>query len=309
MLPAAQSLADLILAFRVGSQISRPLLDRDVFNERLTEMVAALLRECDRQALILIQSEGSRGLIAARSRNVELAQHHFAAAQRLLETLPRSDEAHLCAESFVCAQQAYFVYTQNRYEEAMTLIERSFANDRLLELQYGLDILLMHRIQLLNNLMRIEARRNNWREALTLGAALLRYLEAPRDGVLGSLPPPWHQAWSDTLDHIPVELVRASHAQIAREEVQVFHRADTECKATYEFLDALSLNTPELTNQIEGWINFQIVRLNPDRGDYFSAATSVLRRGRMPSEPLWLSVANDVTRMLRPGLCIQATAF
>lgn len=310
MLPSAESLAELIHAFRVGSQISRPTLTRDLFNERLTEIVMARLGECDRQALISIQNEGSKGLNAARSRKEELAQHHFMAAQQLLETLPICSVAYLCAESFVCAQKAYFIYTQNQYKDAITLIERSFSNDTLLELQYDLDILLMHRVQLINNLMRIEARRNNWQEALALGTALLRYLEDPRDRAVRSLAPPWDRGWSDNLGFIPTELVRATHAQIAREEVQVFHRAEAACKSALEPLGALSsLSPPEAATQIESWMNFQITRLDPGRGDYLSAASSVLRRGSMPSEPLWWSVANDVTRMLRPGLCVQATAF
>jgi hypothetical protein len=190
------------------------------------------------------------------------------------------------------------------------LIQRSFSNDRLLELEYGLDILLMHRIQLLNNLMRIEAQRNNWHEALTLGSTLLRYLEDPRSTAVRSLAPPWDQGWSDTLDGIPIELVRATHAQIAKEEVQAFRRAEATCKATPESLDTLSKFTPTgSATQIESWMNFQIICIAPSRGDYFSAASSILRRGSVPSEPLWWSVANDVTQMLRPGLCILATAF
>jgi hypothetical protein len=305
----AESLRELILAFRVGSQISAPTLTRDLFNDRLNRMIAARCRECDRQALILIQSESSQGLNAARARKQESAGRHFATAHRLLETLPISEEAYLCAESSMCAQKAYFVYTRSRYEEAIRLIGRSFANDSRLERQFGFDILLMHRIQLLNNLMRIHAQRNKWREALALGAVVLRYLEDPTDSAIRSLEPPWNQGWSDTLDCIPIELVRATHAQIAREEVQVFHRVEDACKATQVSLDALSLFAPRGTaTQIESWMNFQIIRLHPSRGDYLAAASSVLRRGRMPSDPLWRSVASHVTQMLRPGLCMQATA-
>jgi hypothetical protein len=178
----------------------------------------------------------------------------------------------------------------------------------LLETQHGLDILRMHRTQLLNNLMRIEARRENWCKALGLGSALLRHLEDPDDPAIRALSPPWNQGWSVGLEGIPPDLLCAMHAQVAREEVQVFHRAQHSGTTAEDIFGVFDNATSRRsTTQIGRWTDFQIVRSDPDRGDYFSAASLILRHGSVPSEPLWRSVANEVTRLLRPGLCIQAT--
>jgi hypothetical protein len=304
---AAESLTELVKAFRLGSQISRQILNRDLFNERLTVLVTAHLGDHDRQALIQIQREGSQGLLAARLRAADAARNHFETGERLLAALPMNHEAQLCAESFFCAQKAYFAYTENRYQDSTALIRRAFENDMILEMRYGLEILLMHRVQLVNNLMRIEARRGNWREALVLGGLLLQYLEDPEDRAVRKLPKPWNQEWRGDLESIPAELLGAMHAQIAGEEVQIFRRVQSALRTVDDIAGIFDCSSPART-QIGRWRDFQIIRVDPGRGDFVSAASALLRNGCVPSEPLWRSVATDVISLLRPGLCSLATA-
>ena len=221
--------------------------------------------------------------------------------------MPMKPGGRLCVESFLSAQSAYFVYTQRRYQDASALLARAFANDLRLETEHDFHILVMHRIQLLNNLMRIEARRRNWGETLVLGGVLLGYLEDPSEVAIRSLAPPWNQGWIDSLEAIPTELVRATHAQVAREEVQILYRAAAAGETADEIsriLGCIARGASE--TQIGRWIDFQNVRIDASRGDYFSAASAVLRAGSVPSEPLWRSVADDVISLLRPGLCRQA---
>lgn len=305
----SEVLEELISAFRHASQQSGRMPNRDIFNEQLTELVMAKFSQSDRNSVLRIQQEGQNGLFAARSKESDVARQHFSNGDKLLNTLQMSREARALANSFFAAQKAYFLYTQKKFSDAMTMLSHSFSNDLFLETECGLHILRMHRVQLINNWMRLDARQDCWRSALTLGCTILQYLECPKDHRIRALAPPWCQGWADEFETIPTDLVVNIHAQIAAELVQTFHHAESGLASPAEVGRLLGeLNSIESATQIDKWVQFQIARIDRGGGDYFSTAISVVKHGRVPSAPLWKSVANDIARLLRPGLCILAAS-
>jgi hypothetical protein len=305
----SEALQELISAFREGSQAKSRISTRDLFNERLAELSAARFDQRDQQMLSLIRRVGAEGLHAARARQREVASEHFQRGEAMLQELLLDPAARALAESFLFAQKAYLLYTQQQYPSALTLLERSFSNDVLLESQHGISILRMHRIQLLNNYMRVEAGRENWQKALTLGCILLQYLEDPKNDTIRTLEPPWHAAWSDTNSDVPADLLATMHHQIAGEEVMILNRALLRGAAVDDVATALRASMPAPTStQVGRWAEFQLARIGIQETDYCSAASAIIRLGRIPSAPLWRSVADDVIRCLRPSMCGLAAA-
>jgi tetratricopeptide (TPR) repeat protein len=300
-------MSDLVAAFRSGSRTLRQMPDRNLFNERLSQLIAEHFNEADRGRLKLVGSEGTQGLRAARARAGEAARQHFETGNKLLKSLPMDEGARKIARSSFLAQKAYYIYTRGQYARAVTLLRQAFALDLWLESKCGIDVLLMHRVQLLNNVMRVDARRGRWQTALALGATLLRYLEDPKDHSIRALSPPWNAGWLDRFDCIPRDVPGQAHAQIAAEQILVLERAERQQAGEREIAAALrAMLATGAESQVDGWMRFRLARLDPDKEDYFPAAISTVKRGSVPSAPLWYSVASDVTNLLRPGVCALA---
>jgi hypothetical protein len=218
----------------------------------------------------------------------------------LLDTLPLSDEGRRLAESLFGAQSAYDHYRRWKDARALELLKRSFCNDIVLEKERGYNVLRIHRVQLLNNVMRVHAGRERWLEAMTLGHALLTHLEIPERDELAKLPPPWDRGWAGGFAGIPVELVNAMHAQIAAEVVRGLEQAAMGETSRGEIVAMLQpLRSERNGSQAGLWIDFQLVRFDSESGDPFAAAIPVWRRGAFPSEPLWRSVAECSLTLLR----------
>ena len=262
----------------------------DLFDELILRRIDGFDKR-DKVAFRYVQDLGFKGLLATRASNYDVAQEHFDRANRLLRKLI-SLEARMLAHSILDAEFAYFCYRQEQFHRSISFLEQSFGNDLQLEQQYGYHELQLHRIQLLNNLMRIHRRQDCFSEALKLGNSLLTYLEMPETSELSHLPHPWEQGWSDGLSGVPDELVTRMHAQIARDQLLALEKALSVGLAKLALIDALQSITLRASSSQAGlWLQFQLARLDPAFGDHRVMAYALLRRGASPSEPLWRSVA------------------
>ena len=296
MLPSIAALTELISACRLGSNKYTEIATRDIFHGRLAEVIETEFSLCDRKNIERIQTEGSSGLLAARARNERVARAHFVAGQRLFATLKLSRRAHKLAESMFFAQKAYDLYVRSQFSNAIKLLQRAYVNDLALEAEPGFGLLAMHRIQLVNNWMRVEAQRGRWQQALALGISQLQYLEAPEQKIFRSLPPPWNRGWNRQLRRIPEDLKWKMHAQGAAETVSLFQDVLAAQKTSAEISDVI-LRAAKLGStgtQIGRWIDFQVTRLNKSLDECCFAAGVALRYGCVPSSPLWLSVAEYI---------------
>jgi len=268
------------------------------FSECLNESVRRQLSASDQNALRLIRESGQHGLIESRARNENTSQKHFAKASRLLETLTMSTEARMLAESLLGAQQAYYWYRRRNYKKAQDLLIRSFDNDIFLENENSYLILRMHRIQLLNNLMRMSVRQCRFHKALTIGNAILTDLELPAKQELSRLPSPWNKGWNFGVSGVSINLLAAMHHQVAAEQVNVLKLMAQKRKSEDELRRILVAVRGECDNtQAYLWTSFQLALVDSSFGDPFMFACDMLRRGTWPSEPLWRSVV-ETTRSL-----------
>jgi hypothetical protein len=300
VLPSAASLSELIQACNLGVRKYTQIPTADIFNERLDKLIATRFNRCDRQGINIIGTEGYSGLLSARTRAEDSARTHFAAGQRLLSRLRMSSDARKLAESMFFAQKAYQLYVRRRFSDAIRMLQRSFVNDRALEVEPGFEILAMHRIQLLNNWMRVEVQRGNWQQGFALGIRQLQYLEAPEAKIFRSLPAPWNRGWNRQLSNIPEDLISKMHAQIAAETISLFQDVITAQTSSSE-ISRVILRAARLTSaetQIGRWLDFQFARFNRTVDECCFAASAVLRHGSVPSSPLWLSIARYIATLL-----------
>jgi hypothetical protein len=299
VLPSAAALNDLISACRSGAEIRAQIPTQDLFHERLGELVASRFSLSDVKRFDRITTEGYSGLLAARQRDAATAGTHFATAERLLAKSKLSTQARKLVESMFFAQKAYELYVRHQFSDALGLLRQSFAIDLDLESDDGFNILIMHRIQLLNNWMRIEERRGRWRRGLALGIKQLHYLEAPDAEIFRSLPPPWNRGWNNHLSDIPAGLIGKMHAQIAAETASLFQ--DVIAGQTSPMINrsiARAVRSVSPKTQIGRWLDFQSARFNKTIDECCFAASAAVRHGSVPSSPLWLSIVKYMEALL-----------
>ena len=292
MSPSAAALNQLIVACRAGAGKYTQTPAKDLFNIRLDRLISKQFSARDRECLRLIQAEGSSGLLAARRRSMKIAQSHFTAGQKVLSECKMTPRARKLAESILFPQKAYELYVRGQFSNAAKFLRQSFVSDLALEADTAYSLLAMHRIQLLNNLMRVEfaprplaARDRARRQAAAIFAGA-------RCKDLSSVAVAMESRLESAARKIPAGLVANMHAQIAAETVSLFQDAlaavpPSQIKAAMSY--ATRLVSAE--TQIGRWVDFQLARFGKPVDACCFAASAVLRHGSVPSAPLWLSVA------------------
>jgi tetratricopeptide (TPR) repeat protein len=129
----------------------------------------------------------NRGLLAARRGELTAAAYYFEVAQTPLNKKELSYTGALIYESFLEQAKSYLLCRSGEFEQARMSIDKSLSNDIALE-QYSSRIdLTLHRIQLVHNLVRLEAYCGNINYAIELACQILRYLSGTSEfiGVMG----------------------------------------------------------------------------------------------------------------------------
>jgi hypothetical protein len=147
------------------------------------------------------------------------AEQALAESADILARESMSAEAFRVGTSFQRAAEAYLHYRKEEISRAITCVMEALSLDEELIEQAGYAILALHRVQLVHNLMRIEAVTGSPIRASELGFALLEYLERRN---IDNLPGCWRPA---DLDAIPVLLVERMFVQIVSELAALLARA------------------------------------------------------------------------------------
>ena len=122
-----------------------------------------------------------------REEDVSRAESLIAALQGLIDSGELSRDTRCVCQSFLEAAAAYLDYRCQRYEQAIARLQEALALDEQVE-QRNPDFayLHLHRIMLLDNWIRALARRQQYRQAISLAFQSLDYLERK----ISSLPVP-----------------------------------------------------------------------------------------------------------------------
>ena len=168
----------------------------------------------------------------------------------------------------------------------------------VLENDIGLNILLMNRLQLLCNYARMQLRQNDWRKAFEVGCLLLAYIEAPEENSsIAGLEEPWGQGWNSGLKSLPRAPMAGLHWDTAGIVIRALDCAETEGSREEALSHAFRLiNGASVETQVSLWLAVELLRTTGSM-DYGPKIIALLRRGRMPSEPLWLLSVNHANEL------------
>jgi hypothetical protein len=255
---------------------------REWFDEILGAEVRLAFSKADIAWLNKARAKGYAALQLTRQAQFGAAKRTLAELGQAIELAP-SRPTRLLAEAFAFAQEAYFLYAHGRHTEAIALLQQAFLNDLALEANPALRTLVMHRVQLLHNVMRVDIRRRSWRTAVRFGHALLSYLEQPGCGQLMRLPAPWDRMWPDTLAAFPAEFVAEMHGQIARDQIKAVSHLSTGDGRADEFLE--DLTGRDGNTQVGLWMRAKAGLASGGFDD--GALADLLARGPNPSLPIW----------------------
>jgi hypothetical protein len=148
---------------------------------------------------------------AARG-EIEASCRLFGEARFWSEQTDLSEEGRLLCRMELAAAEAYLDYYCSDFERAKIRLQESMDADQELEDRFGYHLLHVHRIHLVNNRVKVEARAQKLTEAMELAASIYLYLFRKAD----SLPVPGH--WGPAcLERLPVEALQFLCGQLTGE--------------------------------------------------------------------------------------------
>lgn len=244
------------------------------------------------------RAASQRGLLAARRGQIAMADQSFGEARAILRSRKLSLESDLICRSFQAAAEAYLDYRRRAVDQARNRVHEALAIDVVLEGEYGYDILHLHRIQLVHNLMRIDAGCMHFEDAIDLGCRLLNYLEGGPEILPG--PGPWG---STHIRSLPPEIVTAMFGQVTGEVALVLAG-----KGRDDARDLFAVVAPhaqlEATSnchhypQAHAWFQVKQAFVGDDVARFLNRSSQFFADGRGDTPLLWYATAVDLA-----GLC------
>ncbi|MEH2239141.1 hypothetical protein [Nostoc sp.] len=293
---SSQLRQQIIASYRQGraKPIQIPQGSADLFSEKLQALMARRLLLPDQLLLRRYTNACNQGLMAARHRQLITAEQLFTEARIPLQMDTLSHEAKLLHQSFMEQSEAYLDYCHDDFDKVYSRIEKALALDVILEAEYGYDILLMHRIQLLHNLVRTEARRLNFEGAIALASEILGYL----NGQLETLPTP-HPWGFERMGLQPSKLVTAMFAQITSEVALILTAKNH--KHTRQLLKVATNHLQLQANpnnschpQCDSWFSVKQAFVDQDIITFLERASDFLAEGLADTPLLWYTTIIDL---------------
>ncbi|MEH2111444.1 hypothetical protein [Nostoc sp.] len=297
MLNVSSQLRQQIMAsYRQGraKPIQIPQGSADLFSEKLQGLMVKRLPLQDQLLLRRYSNACKQGVMAVRHRQLITAKQLFTEARTPLQMDTLSSEAKLLHQSFMEQSEAYLDYCHDDFDKVYSRIEKALALDVILETTYGYDILLMHRIQLLHNLVRTEARQLNFEGAIALASKILGYL----DGQLETLPTP-HPWGFERMGLQPSRLVTAMFDQITSEVALILagknhnHTRQLLKVATNHLL--LQANPNKSSHpHCDSWFSVKQAFVDQDIITFLERASDFLAEGLADTPLLWYTTIIDL---------------
>lgn len=283
--------------YRLGCTKPIDLGSGDLFHQKLQTQIKSRLSLTEQ---VLISRGGNtrdQAVIAARRGQFATAERLFAEAHAPLEPNLLSREARLLYESFLEQSVSYLDYRLGNFDQVRIRIDNALAIDTILEEEYGYEILHIHRIQLLHNIVRTYARQMWLDCAVELASQLLAYLQ----GVLEELP--FSGSWSSkqmarqspevvaaTFTQISCEIaiiLAGKNRQVARHLLTIAHH--------YVCLQANSNSQGD--QQAYAWFRIKQAFVDNNITTFLEKASQFLALGRSEAFLLWYAIVVDLVRL------------
>ncbi|GAP94817.1 hypothetical protein [Leptolyngbya sp. NIES-2104] len=269
----------------------------DFFTHGLYLRMMCRLSQEDYAIIQQAASVRETAVMAIRCGEFVRAEQLFAEIRTSIEANLLSPEGSLLHQSFLEQAEAYLDYRKGDFDQVYTRTLAALAIDVVLEKEYGYEMMHIHRIQLLHNLVRTEARRMRYDRAIELAAQLLAYLE----GTLKGLPFPGVWGFESVISQ-PEELVAATFAQIASEIAVIL--AGKPHQFARELLAVVRHYIPaQLQKHHHGhpraydWFLLKESFLENDIATFLERSSHFLAEGRTDTPLLWYATVADVVAL------------
>jgi len=162
---------------------------RKPYSDRFWDLIGARISGETYHHLKVIWDLSIEGLGHTRENDLERARECFDNARVWQRPEILCREAQLLAASVNNAAEAYLMYRLDRFDDAQAMVACALDADEELEREYGYELLIGHRIQLVHNTIRIQLRRQCFGRAYELLGAAIAFMEGYGKTI------PLHHSW------------------------------------------------------------------------------------------------------------------
>jgi hypothetical protein len=251
---------------------------------RLGAMQIKLMKRCT--------AAYSKGLESAREGEIELACGYFGQARLLCKSPDLSEEGRTFGLSFLAAAESYLDYRCADFDGAQQRLYESLARDEILEITYGHKNQHVHRLHLVNNLIRVEIQRGNIDGALKCSTGLLSYMQGESDNV--PAPGRWGKSYRD---QVTPELITSMFVQAVGELGLALMGSKPEAARTLFAEVERGLPQPDAAvwhPLALAWFNAKRAYVGGDIEQYLKLSADYLAKGVGVAPALWRMIALDV---------------
>lgn len=293
-------IADTLTNYRLGftkAIQTIPKSSEESYSLRLQEYIKSHLPLNDRLLIKKFNNARDRGFRSTRKEDFRTAQRAFAVARIPLQLAKLSTESSLLYESLLDQKEAYFHYCRGDFDQARKRTYEALANDLILEDQYGCDFLLIHRIQLVHNLARIDARCLDFNQAIKLTSQILSYLAQESETL--PIPGLWD---SERVKRQSPADVTAMFRQVTGEIALILTG-----KERQQASKLFSIITSSLNLQIDinrqcyplayKWLLIKQAFVNQDIPKFLELSSQFLAEGRGNNPLLWYTTVIDLVNI------------
>ena len=244
-----------------------------------------------------------RALVEARRGHLFIARQALWESQSIAYSECLSEEARLIITSFNNAVEAYMQYKDSKFAAAIDLVYDALGRDYILVTRFGYGILILHRVQLAHNLMRIYLRQGRTQAAIELACGLLRYVEGDPRG--------WQVPASESAGdpaELPSDLCGAMFVQVVGElAILLARKSRRDAAAILAPLIPIAKANVELRSDAHSrarqWLRIKLNWTQGRHEDFLAAAIPFIYEGRGEVALLWKLLVED---MLECSLCFDS---
>ncbi|MFK0730076.1 MAG: hypothetical protein HEQ35_29440 [Gloeotrichia echinulata IR180] len=271
-----------------------PDISQNLAEQKLQTLIQSRLSTTDRQIITKFAYARIQGLNAVRQGDLIEAERAFKQARIPLETNKLSHEGSLLYKSLLEQSQSYLDYRQGDFDQARDRVLEAIKNDVVLEEEYGYEILFLHRIHLVHNLVRIEARNMSFKDAIKLACNILKYLQGASDNL--PIPVSWG---SERVTRQSPEHIAAMFGAITSEVAIIL--AGQKPQIAHELYAIISNDIQLETNNKSycyrsafSWLVVKQAFINGDFTSFLKLASDFLALGPAEIPLLWYAIIIDL---------------
>ena len=265
----------------------------DSFTHSLYTKIESRLSSLEWMHLLQAASVRENALMAVRRGDFELAERLFAEARVPLKANSLSPEGKLLHETFLEQAEAYLDYRRGNFNLVYIRTFNALAIDLILEDECDYQIMVIHRIQLLLNLVRTEAREGNLENAVEIASKLLGYLQGTLEEIL-----PFSDTWgSKRVKCLSPEVLAATFSQITGEIALILAGATSTSnllKIASHHLQLSAIDENCLHQQSYQWFLLKQAIVNQNYKTFLENASCFIASGRIDAPLLWYATVVDL---------------